>query len=933
MHLLFQNKLVILRTKLRKYIKIMKNILKTASKALCAGLLSMCFTPLFSQTPSTEGKAFWLSFMQNESDSKVTLNINVSAKRACQLTVENPNTGFSKRYNLQAGLNEIEEAATPLSECYNNNSEVVNNRALYITSTDTISLFASNYQQSVFDNAAILPEPALRDEYIVQTYPNSDKKSSYPPEFVIVAAENNTVVDITPTYNTAGGKQAGSTFNITLQRGQSYQVQAAGSSVGSDLSGSKIKARDGKKIAVFNGNRSEAIPYGDGDDGDHLFEQAMPVAYWGSEFVLTRTMNQLSAVFRITAKNNNTVLTLNGADIATLRSGETYQYELTSPNEVAYLETSCPAGVYMYMTSGHKFPGAFDGKKMGGPSSVWVSPIEQMIKEVNFATDDRRCKYHYVNIVVLSAYANSVVLTGKNNGRQTLNFVPVPGYDDYSFTKVEIPHDSYNLTSARGVIAYVYGLGQTEGYAYSAGSSVKVTNGITINGEHFSPDDTNINRFKSCFGEELHFSSSMKDVDYIEWDLADGVTYQGDGFDYTYDAPGVYDVECLIHRFSNPCDGSSMETTVKVRLEVNVPKEYTRYTYECAVPEDGNMWRPQEIREYTEEYGCDSIVHKIAATNFTAEVEEEITAEDEYTMDGQTFTSSTTVDKTYPRQFTGCDSLVHYNIKIVTCLHMEMTAPEHGLCTDEQTSFLVPFHVSRGEYSRWEVSFNHDARAAGFRNNMVSETTGALQVELPQGLKPGSGYSMHVKFYDMYECSDREFDIPFTVNYPVSTTFTQKWDDVLALYNDKHNGGYTFYGYQWYKNGEPVHGATGSYYYAKKFEPSGVLEGCSVYSVLLTDEKGKQLMSCDYQVTCDEQPADEPQIDVDPTLAEENEMLRVRATDDAVLTIYNTVGMPIETVRVKAGENTITAPATQGTFLLKAVFSNGRTHTGRLLVK
>lgn len=912
----------------------MKNIIRTTACILLCGLFFSCYSPLRAQTPSTEGTAFWLSFMQNESDSKVDLTINVSAKRACQLTIENPNTGFVKRYNLQPGLNEIEEAATPLNECYNNNSEVVNKRALYVTSTDTISLFASNYQQSVFDNAAILPEPALRDEYLVQTYPNSDGKKSYPPEFVIVAAENNTIVDITPTYATAGGKQPGATFNVTLNRGESYQVKAQGSNVGSDFSGTRVKARNGKKIAVFNGNQSESIPYAEGTDGDHLFEQAMPVAYWGSEFILTRTMNQLCAIFRITAKNNNTVLTLDGAQIATLRAGETFQYEMTSPKEVAYLESSCPVGVYMYLTSGHKFPGAFEGDKMGGPASVWISPVEQMIKEVNFATDDRRCKYHYVNIVVLSAYASTVTLTGKNSGALPLQFVPVPGYDDYSFTKVNIAHDSYNLKSSRGVIAYVYGLGKTESYAYSAGSSVKVTNGISINGEPFSPDDDDtVNRFKSCFGDMLHFGSSMKDVDYIEWDMADGVTYTGNDFDYMYDAPGIYDMECTVHRFSNPCDGSSMEAVIKVRVEVNVPKEYTRYTFECAEPEDGDMWRPQEIREYTEEYGCDSIVHKIAAVNFSAEVNESITAEDEYTFDGQTYTSSTTVDKLYQRNFTGCDSLVHYDIKIVTCLHMEMTPPDAAICTDEQSSFLVPFHVSRGEYSGWEVKFNASAHAAGFRPNMVSEVDGALQVALPENAEPNDAYVMHVKFFDMYECSDREFDIPFTINYAVSTTFAQKWDDVLALYNEHHNGGHKFSAYQWYKNGEPVPGAIGSYYYAKKFEPSGVLEGCSQYSVLLTDENGKQLMSCEYQVACDDEPADEPTVEVEPTLADGSEQLHVRASDAAVMTIYNTVGLPVSSLRIEAGATQIQAPAMQGTYLIRTVFNNGKTSTNRLIVK
>ncbi|HBZ34277.1 MAG TPA: hypothetical protein DEO38_04160 [Bacteroidales bacterium] len=932
----------------------MKNI---AKKIICAAFM-LCWSVLsYAQAPSTEGVAFWLSFMQNESDSKVDLSINVSAKRACTLTIVNPNTSFTKSYNLQAGLNEIEQAATPLNECYNNNSESVNNKALYITSTDTISLFASNYQQSVFDNAAILPEPALRDDYIVQTYPNSEGKKSYAPEFLIVATENGTIVDITPTFKTKGGKNANQSFNVTLNRGQSYQVQTPGSAVGEDLSGSIIKARNGKKIAVFNGNRSEAIPYGEGTDGDHIFEQAMPVAYWGTEFVLTRTMDQLAAIFRITAKNNNTDLTLNGRYLTTLSAGETYQYQMTNPEEVAYLETSCPAAVYMYLTSGHKFPGAFDGAKMGGPASVWVSPIEQMIKEVNFATDDRRCKYHYVNIVTLTPYASSVTLTGKTNGAQQLSFVPVPNHEEYSFTKVAIPHDSYKISSARGVIAYVYGLGKTESYAYSAGSSVKVTNGISINDEPFSTEE--VGHMKSCFGDVLRFNSSMKDVSSIEWDMADGVTLQGTEFEYTYDAPGIYDVECYIHRFSNPCDGSSMEDTIFVQLEVNVPVEYTRYTFECEVPEDGDMWHPQTMREYTEEFGCDSIVHKIAAVNYSAETSQEIVAEDEYVFDGQKYTSSVQLDKTWKRNLTNCDSIVHYDIKIVTCLHMEMYAPEAPICTDYENAFQIPYTVSRGEYSGWEVEFDAAARAVGFSADYVSEQNGSMQVMIPETAKPGH-YVAHFKFFDMYECYNREFEIPFTINFPVSIAFAQKWDDVLAAYNSKYNGGYTFTSFQWFKNDMPIPGATGSYYYAKVFEPLGILEPGAVYSLQVTTREGVTYMSCEHEIPAaepeeggeqdeptvnpnepnsdvniePEQPIiNAPRLHVAPTSAVTGDNVNIVTNQDCDVTIYNVVGMPVENYRISAGTSYFKAPAQQGNYMIKARFNDGTSRMVRMIVR
>ncbi len=250
---------------------------------------------VFCQSPTTEGTEFWLSFMANEKTPE--LSINVSAKRACTLTIKNINTGYIATATLNPGLNKLSPNLTPNTQCYVTSSEVVENKSLLITSTDTISLFANNYVSQLFDVTGVLPINALLDEYMIQTYPNSSKKQSYPPEFLIIATEDNTTVDITPTWNTGGSMIKDQTYSISLKKGQSYQVQAK-TDLGSTFSGSLVKSRNGKKIAVFNGNRSEGIQDNSGNtsDGDHLFEQAVPVAFWGTKFVLSRSLNYIKFI-------------------------------------------------------------------------------------------------------------------------------------------------------------------------------------------------------------------------------------------------------------------------------------------------------------------------------------------------------------------------------------------------------------------------------------------------------------------------------------------------------------------------------------------------------------------------------------------------------------------------------------------------------------
>jgi hypothetical protein len=70
---------------------------------------------------------------------------------------------------------------------------------------------------------------------------------------------------------------------------------------------------------------------------------------------------------------------------------------------------------------------------------------------------------------------------------------------------------------------------------------------------------------------------------------------------------------------------------------------------------------------------------------------------------------------------------------------------------------------------------------------------------------------------------------------------TQVWDDVLLVNNNSAtNGGYTFTGYQWQKNGIDISGETaGSLYFG-----NGNLDYNAEYSVLLTASTGQRVQTC-----------------------------------------------------------------------------------------
>ena len=113
-----------------------------------------------------------------------------------------------------------------------------------------------------------------------------------------------------------------------------------------------------------------------------------------------------------------------------------------------------------------------------------------------------------------------------------------------------------------------------------------------------------------------------------------------------------------------------------------------------------------------------------------------------------------------------------------------------------------------------------------------------------------------------------EKDVAVDVYYP-STIMEQRWDDVICVLTNSYNGGYDFVEYQWYKNGEALVGETG--YYLNQ-----PLEVGAEYSVRLTEEDGRQQMSCPLVVA-----SKESEISVSPTLIKDRQSVRCYVLEDA----------------------------------------------------
>lgn len=152
---------------------------------------------------STEGKDFWLGFMQNRNTgTSHYIEITVTSRVGAEITVTyGPNEVLVGKYQVSAN------ASLPISIDYNlleaSGSETNENKGIHLVSTNPVNVYALNYRTQSSDVAVIYPTESLGTEYYAMCYsPRYTSNNESNSEFLIVATEDNTTVKITPSRNT-----------------------------------------------------------------------------------------------------------------------------------------------------------------------------------------------------------------------------------------------------------------------------------------------------------------------------------------------------------------------------------------------------------------------------------------------------------------------------------------------------------------------------------------------------------------------------------------------------------------------------------------------------------------------------------------------------------------------------------------------------------
>ena len=642
---------------------------------------------------ATHGTDFWVCFPRTLSGVMYnSSSLYFVAEHNCDVTVSNDLLGFSQTIHLKSRLevnsrldtiNQIELPSNIVSIIDTLRTGVAANqqlaarpqpRAFHITSTDTVSVYALVYGQGAVDVTNVLPTEMLRDEYVIQTYPSPYRRWYHFKSMVhILATEDNTEVDVTLSDMDWLGRPKNTTFTVTLQKGQLYYFQNATScckygncvcngppgpkvymqthsftpetilcdTFTVDLSGTYIKARDNKRIAVFQGNQY-MIANDDGVDG-YAFEQAMPIRYAGMEYVIPDIVSSRKDVIRFTALVDSTDITI----MAPFMEGSNTRQLHLDARETDWFWMEKNVGPF-YVTANHPIlvSSFSDGgdtvvripfQTTSGPGTMALVPVEWWHNGyVSYAPvcyiDPNRNGYplhHSTQIFVRTEDVEGMHL---DHYLIDTCFIPMPG-TPYSYAVI-LYNTNYNTRRVHLIENWLdkpfWAFGDAsknwEHELFSYGHVQKGKNYLTVNdipAEELNPDSN------WCMYDPICFQGWVeRPADSIIWEFGDGLEERylyedGQNVTHTYADTGRFTVNRIIKYkdegldsllgyvgcksvFTRPPDTMSAHIWVRSRIDTSFVVKlcegsYFFRGYELATTDT------HYVTTYWTESGCDTL--------------------------------------------------------------------------------------------------------------------------------------------------------------------------------------------------------------------------------------------------------------------------------------------------------------------------------------
>lgn len=568
------------------------------------------------------GNDFWLCAPStNQSLSATTSTLAVVALHDCSVTVEIEQLGFSHTFpvishttinNRMDTINRYEipyEIFNYIDSLYAAPSPsqlpipLAQNKGIHVTSTDTIQLSLIIYGLGSTEVVPILPTPLLRDEYVIQSYPNAAGSGK---GFIdVVATEDSTIVDVVLSDEDLVGHQAGDSLSVLLHRGQMFHLRArrlyeppidtqwftneyGHSFTGHgavcrephcDISGTRVKARDCKRIAVLEGNNailcpdpSASIGTGNSDIG---LEMAIPLSFAGTTYLVPNLDFSDTDYLRFIALEDSTVITItdnsrysNRVRTRRLSAYQPYWFQMEEDEGPFYITSNHPI-----LLSEHSMGNNEEESRIsyGDPAMVIIKPVEwwnsnPIRYHMPFYVDNNGNRYADFFFTHLFARSEDVPYMMIDDYSVSDYFIPIVG-TPFSYAHFD-RHSQFNSLGHHNIYCtrpgYFMAIGQ---HVLTAMHSLWTYPHMQPLGSFFTVNDIPAQRLREdsiwCMYDTITFHGrSGLPADSIFWDLGDGTHYafaydEGQVIRHVYADTGRYRVRRIITWKPESADGYS----------------------------------------------------------------------------------------------------------------------------------------------------------------------------------------------------------------------------------------------------------------------------------------------------------------------------------------------------------------------------------------